>query len=101
MPGSWTLLVVSEDDQKSKWYTRRCKALRYTLVMRDADTGALVVCSPSEFYSRTTGLQRDDEVDEYIPGPIKGRVEECKYDEVEEIAGRFLEKRNRLMEATP
>ncbi len=101
--GRWTLLVVAEDGPESRWYTRRCIALRYALVTRDAATGDLVACGPAEFLARATGRRGDGDGDEtagaYVPGHIKHLVRECNKDEVDEVAGPFWERHGELVDA--
>lgn len=100
----WTLLVVSEDGPESRWYERRCEALRYAFVTRVADTNTdrLVACGPVDFYTHVTGRRPQDgdkdRMEEYVPGLIKHLVKECEFDEVEEVVGPFINRRAQLVE---
>jgi hypothetical protein len=75
-PGEWTLLVVSEEDPDSRWYTRRCKALRSIFLTRDVDTNGLIACQAEEFYERVTRTPLQNTLPEV---PFQGACILCLY----------------------
>ena len=53
---SWTLVVLTEEEPRTSYRRKRCRALRYAFARQDAQ-GTLIVCDVLGFYKKVTGTK--------------------------------------------